>query len=440
MPLPADPSPTLSAYAHPERLVTADWLSAHMGAPGLAIVESDEDVLLYDVGHIPGAVKIDWHTDLNDPRVRDYINGEQFAELMDRKGIARDDTVVIYGDKSNWWAAYALWVFTLFGHADVRLLNGGRDLWLAERRETTLDVPTKTCTGYPVVQRNDAPIRAFRDDVLAILGAQPLIDVRSPEEYTGKRTHMPDYPEEGALRAGHIPTAVHIPWGKAADESGRFRSREELERLYDFINPDDQTVVYCRIGERSSHTWFVLTHLLGKADVRNYDGSWTEWGNAVRVPIVAGEEPGVVPVRMTAPASLPAPLAEVVSDFAEVQGQDKLRLLLEFANELPALPSHLAESAMEPVPECQSPLFLHVDASDPNRVRLHFSAPAEAPTTRGFASILAAGLDEQPAADILAVPEDFYTELGLAALISPLRLRGMSAMLARIKRRLREAD
>lgn len=257
MPLPADPSPTLSAYAHPERLVTADWLSAHMGAPGLAIVESDEDVLLYDVGHIPGAVKIDWHTDLNDPRVRDYINGEQFAELMDRKGIARDDTVVIYGDKSNWWAAYALWVFTLFGHADVRLLNGGRDLWLAERRETTLDVPTKTCTGYPVVQRNDAPIRAFRDDVLAILGAQPLIDVRSPEEYTGKRTHMPDYPEEGALRAGHIPTAVHIPWGKAADESGRFRSREELERLYDFINPDDQTVVYCRIGERSSHTWFV---------------------------------------------------------------------------------------------------------------------------------------------------------------------------------------
>lgn len=257
VPLPADPSPTLSAYAHPERLVTADWLSAHMGAPGLAIVESDEDVLLYDVGHIPGAVKIDWHTDLNDPRVRDYINGEQFAELMDRKGIARDDTVVIYGDKSNWWAAYALWVFTLFGHADVRLLNGGRDLWLAERRETTLDVPTKTCTGYPVVQRNDAPIRAFRDDVLAILGAQPLIDVRSPEEYTGKRTHMPDYPEEGALRAGHIPTAVHIPWGKAADESGRFRSREELERLYDFINPDDQTVVYCRIGERSSHTWFV---------------------------------------------------------------------------------------------------------------------------------------------------------------------------------------
>jgi thiosulfate/3-mercaptopyruvate sulfurtransferase len=297
VPLPADPSATLSAYAHPERLVTADWLAGNLGQPGLAIVESDEDVLLYDVGHIPGAVKIDWHTDLNDPRVRDYINGEQFAELMNRKGISRDDTVVIYGDKSNWWAAYALWVFTLFGHPDVRLLNGGRDLWMHDGRDTTLDVPTKTSSGYPVVQRNDAPIRAFKDDVLAILGSEPLIDVRSPDEYTGKRTHMPDYPEEGALRAGHIPTARSIPWGKAADDSGRFRSRDELEQLYGFVGPDDKTVVYCRIGERSSHTWFVLTHLLGIPGVRNYDGSWTEWGNTVRVPIVAGESPGAVPVR-----------------------------------------------------------------------------------------------------------------------------------------------
>ena len=181
------------------------------------MVESDEDVLLYDVGHVPGAVKIDWHTDLNDPRVRDYINGEQFAALMDRKGIGRDDTVVIYGDKSNWWAAYALWVFTLFGHPDVRLLDGGRDLWISAGRETTLDVPSKETSGYPVVQRNDAPIRAYRDDVLGILGKQPLIDVRSPQEYTGERTHMPDYPEEGALRGGHIPTAVSIPWAKAAD-------------------------------------------------------------------------------------------------------------------------------------------------------------------------------------------------------------------------------
>jgi len=295
MPLPADPSPTLAAYAHPERLVTADWLSSHLGSPGLAIVESDEDVLLYDVGHIPTAVKVDWHTDLNDPTVRDYITGEQFAELMDRKGIARDDTVVIYGDKSNWWAAYALWVFTLFGHPDVRLLNGGRDLWISEGRETTLDVPAKTSTGYPVVTRDDTPIRAFKADVLGILGSQPLIDVRSPQEYTGERTHMPDYPEEGALRGGHIPTAKSIPWAKAADDSGRFRNRAELDELYGFLQPEDKTVVYCRIGERSSHTWFVLTHLLGIPGVRNYDGSWTEWGNTVRVPIAVGEPPGGPP-------------------------------------------------------------------------------------------------------------------------------------------------
>ena len=202
MPLPPDPSPALQDYAHPERLVTGDWLSENLGKPGLAIVESDEDVLLYDVGHIPGAVKIDWHTDLNDQLVRDYIDGARFADLMNRKGIARDDTVVIYGDKSNWWAAYALWVFTLFGHPDVRLLNGGRDLWMAEGRDTTLDVPETTTAGYPVVERSDGPIRAYQSDVLASLGDATLIDVRSPQEYTGERTHMPDYPEEGALRGG----------------------------------------------------------------------------------------------------------------------------------------------------------------------------------------------------------------------------------------------
>ena len=297
MPLPADPSPTLTDYAHPERLVTGDWLSEHLGTPDLAIVESDEDVLLYDVGHIPGAVKIDWHTDLNDPHVRDYINGEQFADLMNRKGISRDDTVVIYGDKSNWWAAYALWVFTLFGHQDVRLLNGGRDLWLSEGRGTTLDVPTRTTTGYPVVTRDDKPIRAFKNDVLHGLGHQTLIDVRSPQEYTGERTHMPDYPEEGALRGGHIPTAVSVPWAKAADENGRFRSRPELDEIYSFVRPGDDIIAYCRIGERSSHTWFVLTYLLDIPGVRNYDGSWTEWGNTVRVPIVAGDSPGDAPAR-----------------------------------------------------------------------------------------------------------------------------------------------
>lgn len=285
----------MSAYAHPERLVTADWLSANLGTPGLVIVESDEDVLLYDIGHIPGAVKVDWHTDLNDTRVRDYIDGAQFAELMNRKGISRDDTVVIYGDKSNWWAAYALWVFTLFGHQDVRLLNGGRDLWIAEGRHLTLDVPTKTGAGYPVVARDDAPIRAYKDQVLNALGGSTLIDVRSPQEYTGERTHMPDYPEEGALRGGHIPTALSVPWAKAADETGRFRDRAELDEVYSFVGTGDDVIAYCRIGERSSHTWFVLTYLLGIPGVRNYDGSWTEWGNTVRVPITTGDAPGDAP-------------------------------------------------------------------------------------------------------------------------------------------------
>jgi thiosulfate/3-mercaptopyruvate sulfurtransferase len=214
---------------------------------------------------------------------------------MSRKGISRDDTIVVYGDKSNWWAAYALWVFTLFGHQDVRLLDGGRDAWLSENRDTTLDVPEFPATDYPVVERNDAPIRAFASDVLGALGSVPLIDVRSPAEYTGERTHMPDYPEEGALRGGHIPTAVSIPWAKAAAPDGRFRSRAELDEIYSETSATDEVIAYCRIGERSSHTWFVLTHLLGYESVRNYDGSWTEWGNAVRVPIARGEEPGSAP-------------------------------------------------------------------------------------------------------------------------------------------------
>ena len=291
MPVPPDPSPALKDYAHPERLVTGDWLSEHLGAPGLVVVESDEDVLLYDVGHIPGAVKIDWHTDLNDPQVRDYIDGAQFADLMNRKGISRDDTVVIYGDKSNWWAAYALWVFTLFGHPDVRLLNGGRDLWLAEGRDTTLDVPEKTTTDYPVVKRDDGPIRAYRDDVMSVLGKSTLIDVRSPQEYTGERTHMPDYPEEGALRGGHIPTARSVPWARAAQEDGTFRPLAELRAIYqdeNGITADQPVITYCRIGERSSHTWFVLQHLLGVKDVRNYDGSWTEWGQPSDRPVETG--------------------------------------------------------------------------------------------------------------------------------------------------------
>ncbi|MBB4135728.1 thiosulfate/3-mercaptopyruvate sulfurtransferase [Gordonia humi] len=290
-----DSNPAFASFAHPERLVSTEWLSAHLGAPGLKIVESDEDVLLYDIGHIPTAQKIDWHLHLNDPVTRDYIDGEQFATLMSEKGISRDDTVVIYGDKNNWWAAYALWVFTLFGHEDVRLLDGGRDAWMDEQRDTSFDVPSYPATDYPVVERNDAAIRAFADDVLASLGTTPLIDVRSPQEYTGERTHMPDYPEEGALRGGHIPTAVSIPWAKAAAPDSRFRTRPELEEIYGAFDPKTPTIAYCRIGERSSHTWFVLTYLLGFENVRNYDGSWTEWGNRVRVPITKGEEPGTAP-------------------------------------------------------------------------------------------------------------------------------------------------
>jgi thiosulfate/3-mercaptopyruvate sulfurtransferase len=284
-----DTTPRFAEYAHPERLVSGDWLQERLAdgalTPGLVVVESDEDVLLYETGHIPGAVKLDWHTDLNDPVQRDYVDGERFAQLMSERGITRDSTVVVYGDKSNWWAAYALWVFTLFGHEDVRLLDGGRDKWIAEGRPTTTDRPEE--------------IRAFKDDVIAHLG-NPLIDVRSPEEYTGQRTTAPAYPEEGALRAGHIPTSRNVPWAKAAAEDGSFRSRAELDAVYREgagLSEGDDVVVLCRIGERSSHTWFVLTHLLGFDGVRNYDGSWTEWGSAVRVPIVQGAEPGELPNR-----------------------------------------------------------------------------------------------------------------------------------------------
>ncbi|GAA3625209.1 sulfurtransferase [Microbacterium awajiense] len=298
MPVETDTtSQKFAEYAHPERLVTADWLQERLGTPGLVVVESDEDVLLYETGHIPGAVKVDWHTELNDPVVRDYVDGEGFADLMSRKGIARDDTVVIYGDKNNWWAAYALWVFSLFGHEDVRLLDRGRDGWIADGRPITTDASTPAATRYPVVERDDSVLRAYKDDVLAHLG-HPLIDVRSPEEYDGSRTSAPAYPEEGALRAGHIPTARSVPWARAVAEDGGFKTRADLDAVYRAeagLTEGEPVIAYCRIGERSSHTWFVLHHLLGFDDVRNYDGSWTEWGSAVRVPIVTGAEPGEPP-------------------------------------------------------------------------------------------------------------------------------------------------
>ena len=297
MPIETDPSTAFTAFAHPERLVSTEWLAERLDAPGLVVVESDEDVLLYETGHIEGAVKIDWHTDLNDPVTRDYLDGAGFAKLVGSKGIGRDTTVVIYGDKNNWWAAYALWVFTLFGHQDVRLLDGGRGKWEAEGRAYTTEVPKPAAVDYPVVERDDSTIRAFKEDVLDNIGSSPLVDVRSPEEYVGDRTTAPAYPEESALRAGHIPTAQNVPWAKAVAEDGSFKTRPELEEVYlsgAGLKPGDNVIAYCRIGERSSHTWFVLTHLLGFEGVRNYDGSWTEWGSAVRVPIVKGAEPGVL--------------------------------------------------------------------------------------------------------------------------------------------------
>ena len=293
-----DASPKFKEYAHPEVLVTAQWVSEHLNDPKVRIVESDEDILLFETGHIPSSVKIDWHTDLNDPVTRDYVDAMGFQRLMQIKGISRDTTVVIYGDKSNWWATYAFWVFKLFGHPDVRILDGAREAWTAAGFEFTRETAAIEPSVYPLVPRDDRELRAFRDDVLAHFG-NPMVDVRSPQEYSGERTHMPDYPDEGALRGGHIPTAHSVPWGRAVNADQSFKSREELEAIYlqeKGLDAADDVIAYCRIGERSSHTWFVLKYLLGFSQVRNYDGSWTEWGSLVGVPIAIGTEPGAVPV------------------------------------------------------------------------------------------------------------------------------------------------
>ncbi|MEY3561401.1 MAG: hypothetical protein RL068_553 [Actinomycetota bacterium] len=282
----------IAKYAHPDVLVTTQWLEENLGS--VTVVECDEDVLLYETGHIPTAVKLDWHTELNDGASRDYLNGEQFAKLMGEKGISRDDTVVIYGDRSNWWATYAFWVFKLFGHENLRILNGGRAKWVQEGRALTKETPAITNTQYPVVERDDKTIRAYRHEVLNHIG-KPLIDVRSKLEYTGERLHMADYPNEGASRGGHIPTAVSIPWSTAILEDETFKGVEDLRAIYlkeTGFSESEDFIAYCRIGERSSHTWFVLKYLIGIDNVRNYDGSWTEWGNLVGVPIVVGEEPG----------------------------------------------------------------------------------------------------------------------------------------------------
>jgi thiosulfate/3-mercaptopyruvate sulfurtransferase len=287
-----------SGYSRPDVLVTTQWVEEHKDDPGLRIVESDEDVLLYEQGHVPGAVKLDWHTDLQDSVVRDYVNRERFEELLSERGIGNDTTVIFYGDKNNWWATYAFWVFQLFGHTNAKIMDGGRQKWVAENRPLSKDVPNYPRTNYKAPERNDSQIRAFRDQVLGLLNpdhktirqGSALVDVRSNPEYTGELIHMANYPQEGAQRGGHIPGARNIPWATAVQEDGTFKPVDQLRDIYGGkeITPDKDVVAYCRIGERSSHTWFVLTYLLGYPRVRNYDGSWTEWGNLVDVPIEKG--------------------------------------------------------------------------------------------------------------------------------------------------------
>jgi thiosulfate/3-mercaptopyruvate sulfurtransferase len=277
-------------YVHPDVLVSTDWVAQHRQDPQIRIVESNEDPLLYPTGHIPGAVEIDWTRDLNDQVKRDYLDHQGFSALMRRLGIGKDTTIVFYGDRNNWWATYAYWVFQLFGHDKAKIMDGGRIKWTKENREVSREVPQYPPSDYQAKPRDDKTIRAFREQVLDHLQSKGrLIDVRSPAEYTGERLHMPEYPNEGALRGGHIPGAANVPWARAVNpDDGTFKSASDLKAIYEgeaHLSPKDDVVVYCRIGERSSHTWFVLTHLLGYSKVRNYDGSWTEWGNLVGVPI-----------------------------------------------------------------------------------------------------------------------------------------------------------
>ncbi len=277
-------------YVNPGVLVSTDWVAAHLTDPKVCVIESNEDPLLYPSGHIPGAVQVDWTNDLNDQVRRDYLNKAGFEALMSRIGATNDTTVVFYGDKNNWWACYAFWVFQLFGHTNAKIMDGGRLKWEQEKREFTREVPSYTPTQYTAHERDDNKIRAFRDQVLKHVDAKlPLVDVRSPDEYSGKLTHMANYPQEGALRGGHIPGAKSVPWARAVNaEDGTFKSADQLKAIYEQeqgLKPTDNIVAYCRIGERSSHTWFALTYLLGYKHVRNYDGSWTEWGNSVGVPI-----------------------------------------------------------------------------------------------------------------------------------------------------------
>lgn len=288
--LPAVSPIEARGYVHPEVLVSTEWVEEHRQDPNVRILESDEDVLLYEVGHVPGALKLDWVADLNDPLTRDYIDHEGMQAVLRARGVNEGMTIVLYGDKNNWWATYAFWVLRLFGVPNLKIMDGGRAKWEADGLPMSNEMPRYPAGAITVGRRAESPIRAFRHEVFAHVDAGGrLVDVRSPEEYRGERLHMPEYPNEGALRGGHIPGARNVPWARAVDpETHTFRTREELEAIYGAetgLSPEDDVIAYCRIGERSSHTWFTLTYLLGYPRVRNYDGSWTEWGNMVRAPI-----------------------------------------------------------------------------------------------------------------------------------------------------------
>ena len=270
-------------------LVTADWAESNLGADGIVFLEVDEDTTAYDGGHLPGAVRVNWTTELQDPVRRDIVSKEQFEQLLAAKGVGNDDTVVLYGGNNNWFAAYAYWEFRLYGHRDVKLLDGGRKKWELDGRTLTTDEVDRPATTY-TAQEPDLSIRAFRDEVVDAIGRKNLVDVRSPDEFSGKILAPAHLPQEQSQRPGHVPSAINIPWSKAANEDGTFKSDEQLKELYSDAGYDDgrPTIAYCRIGERSSHTWVVLHELLGHSDVKNYDGSWTEYGSLIGVPIELG--------------------------------------------------------------------------------------------------------------------------------------------------------